>query len=74
MVDIDVHVPWAPDIEVRLPLMIKPVEDKDVSRITPKVLVMHTLLVEGVATAGVGDEVYTGTSGWNMCCSSGCLG
>jgi hypothetical protein len=31
VVDIDVHVPWAPDIEVRLPLIVKPSIDEVVS-------------------------------------------
>lgn len=33
VVDIDVHVPWAPDIEVRLPLTVKPPVDEVVSHI-----------------------------------------
>ena len=33
VVDIDVHVPWAPDIEVRLPLTVKPPADEVVSQI-----------------------------------------
>ena len=31
VVDIDVHVPWAPDIEVRQPLVIKPPSNTAVS-------------------------------------------
>ena len=31
VIDMDVHVPWAPDIEVRLPLLIKPNLDEQVS-------------------------------------------
>lgn len=33
VIDIDVHVPWAPDIEVRLPLIVKPSPDKQVGNI-----------------------------------------
>lgn len=31
VIDVDVHVPWAPDIEVRQPLMIKPLSNTTVS-------------------------------------------
>lgn len=30
VIDTEVHIPWAPDIEVRQPLVIKPTDDKEV--------------------------------------------
>lgn len=39
VIDIDVHVPWAPDIEVRLPLVVKPSVDEVVSEVISLLLI-----------------------------------
>lgn len=68
MIDIDVHVPWAPDIEVRLPLLIKPIPDEQVSGDDKDVCPSRILLLVGdVAAPPMGQQVQTGTSSWTVC-------
>lgn len=78
VVDVAVHVPWAPDIEVRQPLLIKPPPNIVVSQLEPLPCnkAIHTMSfahpVGIVAPSKLGGLLQASSSHWLMCRTSRC--